>query len=224
MKRSTSHPAVWVLSAMLMAVGLYLAHQSLQAADRPAARDIVRLTGWEACSLDDLRGNLKARGHAYRLDVPEPLANFFQDGRRLLVARWPTEGKHRVTGGTTNTLIDVLHLRQPIDHWDGATLEIRLGDRREVHRAAVIGFDPGHGELTFDPPLPVPLVARRDSYSLHNVVTVLDSPGEYVIDRQAFPPRVILWPYDEANPNAVRIEMSDRRDVLTNRGPIWPAD
>ena len=153
------------------------------------------------------------------------------DGENVDIARYPnspdimfpTERTGRVTivdGDTEARLSDAANLSGAAGRYLGATVNYLLD--AGVRTTGLVTADPGTGTLTFDPDMQLPSYGAGNNlkYYLQDSLALLDSPGEWFINRANG--ELYLWMPDGSAPASGQVEVKRRTYAfdLTDRSHI----
>ncbi|MFI5168196.1 MAG: right-handed parallel beta-helix repeat-containing protein [Thermoanaerobaculales bacterium] len=164
-----------------------------------------RITGWTVHS-----------GNIWKASVASDFGELYVDRQRMVLARWPnlTTGdiyrpnfyQATANGGDTS-IIDSVHLTQPSGYWSGAKIFMVAGLGWSADQRDVIGYDPAGHRITFSPAISSSEWIDADEYSLYflyDLLSLLDAPSEWFLDRAAH--TVYLWLPDGGDPNDHLVE------------------
>jgi len=169
------------------------------------------LVGWKRCTPETCPGN-PHHAKIWYVDVDwEPKA-LFEDGKPLTKAREPNTGWWTAEGGGTHTLVDSKHLTQADGYWVGSTIFFWDVDVTSQGWRRVVAFDAKTHTLKLDRPIYRDRVVEpgKDRYYVENKLTLLDRPGEWVVEAAGKPHRVFLWPSGGDDPNGHLMEAPRR--------------
>lgn len=185
----------------------------------PGERVIVaasdELTNWQPLTEALAEGN-PHYANIYYTDLSWEPDRIEEDREVLGIAREPEIGWWLVGDGSTGTeIVDTVNLVETDpDYYVGATLYFRDMQPVVTQRATVIGYDAAQKILTLDASVAFgddPLVPEIDRYYLLNKLSLLDTPGEYVLeDLGGGSWRLFVWPSDSGSPGGHLYEASRR--------------
>jgi hypothetical protein len=167
------------------------------------------LTGWTQADATIARNNPNAASIFY-VDIPWKPTRLVQDEVDLAVARTPLSGWWLAEGGTTNTLVDTVNLKQPNDYWNGATIFVEHLDGGVQWTREVSDYNFDTGTLTINGVWYSTMVADPgDRYYLSNKVELINSPGQWVAeDIGGGMYRLFVWPSGGGTPAGHMMEAS----------------
>jgi len=167
----------------------------------------VELKNWQKCTKEEARGN-RDFDKIYFASLDYRPAYIIQDGRPLKLSRWPKQAKTRIicTGGDDMRIIDDKNLTQPAGFWEGGTLGAHCVKSTNTDFVEIVSYDPVKKELVGDKKFRFTVTAGEDDYSVHNLVTLINEPGEWAIDLKKN--KIYIRPYGDADPNKSIIEVN----------------
>ena len=164
------------------------------------------ITGWTVHS-----------GNIWKASAAWDFGELFVDRQRMVLARWPnlTSGdiyrpnfyQATANGGKTS-IIDADHLTQPGGYWTGAKIYLSAGLGWSAEQLDVTGYDPGSHRVTFSNAT-FAQYYDADEYSLYflyDLLSLLDTPSEWFLDRAA--DTAYLWLPNGDNPSNHLVEAS----------------
>jgi len=166
-----------------------------------------QITGWTVHS-----------GSIWKASAAWDFGELFVDGQRMVLARWPnlTSGdvyrpnfyQATASGGDTS-IIDSVHLTQAAGYWSGAKIFMVPGLGWTADQRDVTGYDPTNHQITFSPAITYSDYYDADQYSLYflyDLLSLLDAPSEWFLDRGRH--TVYVWLPDGGDPNGHVVEAS----------------
>lgn len=156
------------------------------------------------------------------------LNRLYQDGIVLHIAQSPSPSDPlfwanlsewypiKVVDNTDTTIRDSSVFIQSDPNYYAGTWVFRWMSGNSAWMKEITSFNPSTNTITHAP-MPNAAYKDRDSYySILNHPAFIDKPGKYAFRHSEN--RIYLWPYNNANPNNVTIEMSERYFGITSTG------
>jgi hypothetical protein len=167
------------------------------------ARDKIRVADLTAQGITDL-GKLSVRGFA--MGSPPAEAELFYNDKPMTLARWPNEGFRGIEKRTDlqHVVLDTDRLKRWTDEPDPWIFAYWHHDWAEIYEP-IVGIDPETHtiERSKDVKPRYGITAGRARWYALNLLSELDTPGEYYIDRTAG--KAYFWPPEDGGRTTVSV-------------------